>query len=1642
MHEYQSEGARPKRSVRYPAYLEDFEVQYPNQPGASLTAQQPHGREEYQRSHSRMAQQQDISHYSSDEGSGRRTPDSIEARSPQTEPWYLIKDQWSERDEYSSHSLPRESRERLHNLERENRQLRQSQQSMKEEIRQLLEMQKGMQELLTRNQPSQVPPLPEQQPLAPSPPIPSPRTIYREPEKPDLRPNSRVHPVPAPRILPTPHSRAHVDATDIEARLSLPPAQNYYPDSFATHFPSSTPLMPVVSSRSQTHGSPTNPREMQTSVTRQEVTYRGPQPTIPDFIHRDPGEFTRLKLALSNLLPEDATELFKYQVLIDHLKLMEARLIADSFLNSPSPYTDTMEALTDRYGRPHQLALNKIAAVMDSPDIQSGDTRSFESFALQVQALVGLLKTLGTEGEVELRCGSHVARLLTKLPPELRAAFRRSVSNEPGALYTLIDLAKWLKFESWCQDHESFGGYKTQRDRFRPKVDSSRDHRFKPRPATILHGADQPTAAQMVRQPAKKFEKSNAFCPYCDNRDHYLSQCSSFQALTKDQITDWIKTNNRCWKCARSHRSAQCTLKKPCHICNGKHLQILHDVNTKTANEGTCLVSATTKSIYLDRPPSCKRVLLKVVRVILHHDGQSLDTYAVLDDGSERTILLSSAAQKLGLTGKAEDLALRTIRHDLTALKGTAVSFRISTPSQQHKRYHIQKAFTAEPLSLAEYSYPVTTLQQKYSHLKGLPLQPIHKACPLLLIGADHPHLITPIEPVRLGPPGGPAAVKTRLGWTLQGPARVLEVTLNTQCLHATFSPSQTELFRNVERLWQADVIPIKSEREVTRSKQDQEAMHHLQTQTTRVLIDGVNRYATPLLRKKDMPRLQVTKDAVLPNLRNTERSLERDPIKAAAYKEEINKLEVAGYAVKLSPGEVSKEGESWFLPHHLVQHNGKNRVVFNCSFQFQGQVLNDYLLPGPALGPSLLGVLLRFREHTVAVSGDIKGMFHQVRLLPNDKHLLRFVWRDLDRNRPPDIFEWQVLPFGTTCSPCCAIYAVQRHVMDHTEPDDEVRSTVERNFYVDNCLRSLPSAQEARHLVDKLCELLATGGFQLRQWASNVPSVIEHLPSEARSDSTELWLSQDRNDPQETTLGLRWHCQSDTFGYKPRPVKPGQCTLRYIYRVLATQYDPLGFILPFTTRAKLLVQRLWDKQREWDDPNLPENLLKSWRNWEEELPNLATITLPRCLVTSDTDQSKVTRQIHIFCDASEQAYGSVAYLRTEDHQGQIQLTFIIAKSRVAPKRRQTIPRLELCAALNGAQLAKLLETELTLEISRVVMWTDSTTVLAWINSESCRFKVFVGTRISEIQELSAGCTWRYVDSHSNPADDLTRGKMLELSVPNKWSQGPSFLLRPESEWPATPLLQVPMDKDEQRKGIFCGIVIEVAAPNIPEPANYASWSELIEATVQIHKRAEQPSAADYQAAEMLIFQKSQIDSFPEEYKMLKAKRPILSNSRLLTLAPEYDESCQVIRVGGRLRRAEGLETSAIHPIVLDPHHTVTKLLIKDYDNKLCHPGPERIFAEIRRSFWVLRGQEAIRRQQHLCKECKKWKAKPVIPKMADLPPARLRLQKPPFYSTGMDCFGPFQIKIGRRCEKRWGIIFKCLTTRCIHLDLLYLHRH
>ncbi|RXN39635.1 guanine nucleotide-binding subunit alpha-12 isoform X2 [Labeo rohita] len=441
-------------------------------------------------------------------------------------------------------------------------------------------------------------------------------------------PGSQQHPLVLPITQSCPPERSVPDAGE------FPPPPT--PQDLRKLLASSA--MPLAAHRQSAPAYPSIPASLPQSEPRvrpvippSETVYRGPPPTIPKFTRPDPSEFARLRIALENLLPPDGTELFKYQILVDHLKLENAKMIADANLNSPTPFTDTMSALREKYGQPHQLALRRIASVLDSPDVRRGDIPAFQRFALQVQSLVGLLRTLGHDGELELSCGSHVARLLNKLPPEQRAEFRRHMFRQPGSTPNLVDFSNWLRYETSCHSYDA---------ELMPKSSYAGK-----RSVAILHGVGTSSApssswspptveSAMPRrgsvQPAKP-ANTKRYCPFCNASEHYLSQCTSFAQLTPDKVKTWIRSHNRCWRCARSHHAAQCDLKKPCSLCRGLHLRPLHDVNISPSPtedsatvEKSCFTSSSSDRFYLDKPSVSGRVMLKVVPVHLSYKDPTL----------------------------------------------------------------------------------------------------------------------------------------------------------------------------------------------------------------------------------------------------------------------------------------------------------------------------------------------------------------------------------------------------------------------------------------------------------------------------------------------------------------------------------------------------------------------------------------------------------------------------------------------------------------------------------------------------------------------------------------------------------------------------------------------------------------------------------------------------------------------------------------------------------------------------------------------------------------------------------------------------------------------------------------------------------
>lgn len=632
-------------------------------------------------------------------------------------------------------------------------------------------------------------------------------------------------------------------------------------------------------------------------------SYGIPKPKLINFTSGKESDFALLKKGLDGILGPHLhlTEDYKFQVLLDHLKLPAAFQIAKRYMYDSMPYTRAMQALQQRYGQPRQLVQGEIGNILCTPSLKPGDAQGFEDFALSVSSLVGLLNTLEGSSKTELMCGSHVDRLLTKLPSSYRDSFveycmtKGIIQNGTDRTYTLPEFAEWLERKSQAlqisrRAADLFSSDKPRSDNREqktlkpPKVQStiyySMDHATEKTPASSTSNFQ--TKKEQTKP--KKRESFKPYCPFCKCQQHYLNSCPEFSKLNVPQITAWIKDNNRFWRCGRGHEPANCTLKRPCSNCGEQHLSVLHEI-ASNINKSILTVNTVPRTVYLDQVTHSGRVILKVVQVKLHGRGRTLDTYAILDDGSERTIILPAAVHYLDLEKTDESLALRTIRQEVVEIQGASVSFEVSASVNPSIRHKIHTAFTAPELNIVKQSCPVDILKHKFTHLRDVPIIPFKEVQPNLLIGSDYPHLITPIAPVLMGPLVSPK-FSTSLGWAIQGPITLLDQPLETTCLNISLFHSPTQdLSHHVEKLWQVYILPFQPVKDMTRSKQDRDALQMLETKTKRVEVNGISHYATPLLRKGNAKVLHAGPESVMALLRATERRLNHKSELAEVYK-------------------------------------------------------------------------------------------------------------------------------------------------------------------------------------------------------------------------------------------------------------------------------------------------------------------------------------------------------------------------------------------------------------------------------------------------------------------------------------------------------------------------------------------------------------------------------------------------------------------------------------------------------------------------------------------------------------------------------------------------------------------------------------
>ena len=195
-----------------------------------------------------------------------------------------------------------------------------------------------------------------------------------------------------------------------------------------------------------------------------------------------------------------------------------------------------------------------------------------------------------------------------------------------------------------------------------------------------------------------------------------------------------------------------------------------------------------------------------------------------------------------------------------------------------------------------------------------------------------------------------------------------------------------------------------------------------------------------------------------------------------------------------------------------------------------------------------------------------------------------------------------------------------------------------------------------------------------------------------------------------------------------------------------------MGLANPVVVQAKVLTQYLWDLKLDWDE-SVPLELNTKWLNFYSQLPELHNIDFKR--FASQQNSSRI--EVHGFCDANEAAYGACLYLRSIDNAGKITTALLCSKSRVTPlKKKQTIPRLELCAPSVLTNLYEMIKTDLHCSVDQITFWTDSSIVLHWINTAPKLLKTFVANRVAEIQGKSSSTHWKPVRTYDNPADVLS----------------------------------------------------------------------------------------------------------------------------------------------------------------------------------------------------------------------------------------------------------------------------------------------
>ncbi|XP_061389849.1 uncharacterized protein LOC133325038 [Musca vetustissima] len=1007
------------------------------------------------------------------------------------------------------------------------------------------------------------------------------------------------------------------------------------------------------------------------------------------------------------------------------------------------------------------------------------------------------------------------------------------------------------------------------------------------------------------------------------------SKCPEFIEMRVNERWDFIPSNNLCLRCFKKHHIKRFKSKRQCGVDNCKmpHNSLLHKYNeqqhlkqveNKQVNENVNNNSNHSVLFHVK-----EKVLFKYIPVTLFGNDNSLNTYALIDEGASCSLIESELVDQLGVDGPSEELCLQWTG-EITQKEETSktVSLYISDRKQTSK-FLLKNIRTVTRLDL-----PVQTLspaQIKYcEHFNGLPIIPYTAVRARIIIGLDNAKLCVPLE-VKEADGNELITTRCKIGWGVYGRQQSNGGPVHRVMHICSCNKGCSDLDEQLKYFFSLDAVGVAINQNPLRSVEDERAKV-IMDETTKYL-EREQRWETGLLWKHNEVSLPNSLCMARRRLLCLEAKMKRDADLHKFLVDKIREYETKGYVRKLKPHEIRHDNKSWFIPIFTVKNKNKNktRIVWDAAASVENVCLNSVLLKGPNLLKSLVGVLIRFRERPFAICGDIREMYHQIKLKEDEQCFQQFLWRHGDSTKAIDVYVMQVLTFGASCSPSLANYVKNRNAERFVDKYPCAVNSILSNTFVDDWLQSVDNEDEMLNLATEVRSIHKDGGFEMRNWLSNSEKVLNIL--------------------------------DDSSSYN---------------------------------------------QKAFEDPE----------------------------------------------DASIDPYAAVAYLRVK-FGDTIKCSILASKTRVAPLKPISIPRMELMAAILGLRLCNFIETECSLKINQRIFWTDSKDVLYWIKSDARKFHQFVAVRIGEILEGSKISEWRWVPSSQNVADDATKwNKNPDLEHDSRWFNGPSFLNEDEESWPKSEL-----NEANNPVEVICH-VSEVKesykfASIMPDLNNFSVWEKLHRCLLIILNFlrklfGDKKTSTDLtpfiqntgvHMAEFFAFKVCQEEVFLSDMEQLKLKGFLSKKSSLYKSNPYLDE-IGILRIKGRIDEINGVAMNVKRPIILPKKHKITKLIVDYYHRKYHHQHNEIVVNEMRQLFYIPGLRAAVRAYCKECQTCKIRKATPSAPQMGNLPAERLAVFKRPFYYTGIDYFGPIEVAVGRRREKRWGVLFTCMTVRAVHIEI------